>query len=206
LEKDRWKVIIAAAGRRIDAEDATSARFPLKNVALVQQRLDELFGREAATALVSSGACGADLVALTVAGARQMRRRMVLPFSRDEFRTSSVTDRPGDWGPVYDRVLAELDKTGDVVTLAGHAAGDAPLRGFVIVIFSGSKYAGAAVEARTTCQSGYSPLPTVPPGRAAKYLPFGLLLIGHQLPVSIRLVIRSRPVWIVSLPSAVWDP
>jgi hypothetical protein len=125
LEKDRWKVIIAVAGRRIDAEGAKTPRFPLKNVALVQQRLDDLFGRGAATAVVSSGACGADLVALTAAGARHMRRRMVLPFSRDEFRASSVTDRPGEWGPVYDRVLAELERTGDVVTLEGHAAGDA---------------------------------------------------------------------------------
>jgi hypothetical protein len=118
-------VIIAVAGRRIDAEDATSARFPLKHVGLVQQRLDELFRREAATTLVSSGACGADLVALTVAAARHMRCRIVLPFGRDEFRASSVTDRPGEWGPVYDRVLAELERTGDVVTLEGNAAGDA---------------------------------------------------------------------------------
>ena len=118
-------MIIAVAGRRVDADNAPVARFPLKNVALVQQRLDELFARESATAMVSSGACGADLAALTVAGTRRMRRRMVLPFGRDEFRTSSVTDRPGDWGPVYDRVLAELDPTGDVVTLVGHVAGDA---------------------------------------------------------------------------------
>lgn len=118
-------MILAVAGRRIDADDAASARFPLTNVPLVQQRLDALFAREGATALVSSGACGADLAAQTVAGARQMRRRMVLPFGRDEFRASSVTDRAGDWGPVYDRVLAELDRTGDVVVLADHAAGDA---------------------------------------------------------------------------------
>jgi len=118
-------VIIAVAGRRIDAEDAKSARFPLKNVPLVQQRLDELFRREAATALVSSGACGADLAALTVAAARHMRRRIVLPFDRAQFRASSVTDRPGEWGPVYDQVLAELDRTGDIVTLQGNAAGDA---------------------------------------------------------------------------------
>jgi hypothetical protein len=118
-------MIIAVAGRRVDADSAPVARFPLKNVGLVQQRLDELFARESATAMVSSGACGADLAALTVAGARHMRRRMVLPFGRDEFRTSSVTDRPGDWGPVYDHVLAELDPTGDVVTLAGQVAGDA---------------------------------------------------------------------------------
>src|SRR5262245_24018604 len=68
--RTRWKVIIAMSGRRIDAKDAKATRFPLKNVALVKQRLDELFARVAATALVSSGACGADLVALTVAGTR----------------------------------------------------------------------------------------------------------------------------------------
>ena len=118
-------MIIAVAGRRIDAEGTSTARFPLKNVALVQERLEELLSREAATGVVSSGACGADLVALTAAGARGLRRRMVLPFGRDEFRASSVTDRPGDWGPVYDRMLAELDKTTDVVTLAGHVAGEA---------------------------------------------------------------------------------
>ena len=118
-------MIIAVAGRRIDAEDATASRFPLTNVALVQQRLEALFDREAATALVSSGACGADLVALTAAGGRRMRRRMVLPFDREAFRASSVTDRPGEWGPVYDRLLVELDRTGDVVTLTGDAASDA---------------------------------------------------------------------------------
>src|SRR5262249_59730225 len=113
------------AGVSVDATNAESARFPLKNVTPVQQRFGEQFEREGATGLVCSGACGSDLAALTVAGVRGLRRRMVLPVGRDEFRASSVTDRPGDWGPVYDRVLAELDKTGDVVTLAGQAAGDA---------------------------------------------------------------------------------
>jgi hypothetical protein len=118
-------VIIALAGRRIDAANAESPRFPLGNVVVVQQRLAERFERENATGLVCSGACGSDLAALTVAGIRGLRRRMILPFSRDEFRTTSVTDRPGDWGAVYDRVLAELDETRDVVTLTDHASGDA---------------------------------------------------------------------------------
>jgi hypothetical protein len=117
-------VVIALAGRRIDAVDAGTARFPLQNVPLVEGRLNELFTREAATALVGSGACGADLVAMTVAHTRRIRRRVVLPFSRDKFRASSVTDRPGDWGPRYDRLLAELDRTGDVVTLEEGGAGD----------------------------------------------------------------------------------
>jgi hypothetical protein len=114
-------VIIALAGRRVDAPNAETVRFPLANVPLVSQRLVDLFEREAATALISSAACGADLVAMTVAGARGMRRRVVLPFDRDRFRVTSVTDRPGDWGAVYDRVLVELDSTDDVVTLEEQA-------------------------------------------------------------------------------------
>lgn len=112
-------MIIALAGRRIDAADAPSQRFPLPNVPLVERRLGELFEREAATALVGSAACGADLVAASAAGKRGIRRRVVLPFGRDRFRETSVTDRPGDWGPLYDRVLTELDARGDVVTLDG---------------------------------------------------------------------------------------
>jgi hypothetical protein len=117
-------VVIALAGRRVDAPNAETARFPLANVPIVNQRLGELFELEKATALVSSAACGADLVALTVAGARRMRRRVVLPFDRDRFRVTSVTDRPGDWGPLYDRILAELDPSHDIVTLEGLGEGD----------------------------------------------------------------------------------
>ena len=111
--------MIALAGRRIDAEDAATPSFPLANVALVRRRLAELFAREAATALVSSGACGADLAGLAVAGERRMRRRVVLPFDRRKFRMTSVVDRPGPWGLLYDDLLAELETTGDVVTLSG---------------------------------------------------------------------------------------
>jgi hypothetical protein len=117
-------VVIALAGRRVDAANAETISFPLTNVSLVSRRLEELFTREAATALVSSAACGGDLTALAVAGARGMRRRIVLPFDRRQFRGSSVTDRPGDWGALYDRVLAELDPSDDIVTLDGRNEGD----------------------------------------------------------------------------------
>jgi hypothetical protein len=116
------RVVIALAGRRIDAPDAETRRFPLRNVPRVERQLRELFTREAASALVTSAACGADLVALTVAGTLGMSRRVVLPFGADEFRATSVTDRPGDWGPVYDRVLAEMNPN-SVVTLSGFDAG-----------------------------------------------------------------------------------
>ncbi len=117
-------MIIALAGRRIDAPGADPPRFPLRNVSLVEQRLRALFEAERARALVSSAACGADLLAQTVAGALGMHRRVVLPFDRERFRQTSVTDRPGDWGPVYDRLLEQLGATGDVVILGGDVEGD----------------------------------------------------------------------------------
>jgi len=116
-------MIIALAGRRIDAPEASVARFPLRNVPLVEQRLGKLFEEVSATMLISSAACGADLVALGAAGARGIRRHVILPFGRDTFRATSVTDRPGEWGPLYDRILAELERDGEVATLSGQAEG-----------------------------------------------------------------------------------
>ena len=110
-------MVIALAGRRIDATGAVPARFPLENVRLVEQRLRGLLESETARAIVSSAACGADLLAQGVAGTLGLRRRVVLPFVRHRFRQTSVTDRPGNWGSAYDRLLNELDATGDVVNV-----------------------------------------------------------------------------------------
>ena len=109
-------MVEALAGRRIDAADSKESRFPLANVEAVRVRIREMFERERVVAMVSSAACGADLIALEEAGRMGLRRRVVLPFARDQFRESSVTDRPGDWGPLYDRLLDEVEAKGDLVT------------------------------------------------------------------------------------------
>jgi hypothetical protein len=114
-------MVIALAGRRIDASGAETPRFPLSNVGVVRQSLRELFETRRAKALVSAAACGADLNALSEAGALGMRRRVVLPFDRNRFRATSVTDRPGEWGPIYDQILDEVSSKGDLVTLEGDA-------------------------------------------------------------------------------------
>jgi len=111
-------VIVALAGRRVDADGASPPRFPGSNVDMVAHALRHLFEREQATALVSSAACGADLLALREADALGLRRRIVLPFDRAAFRSSSVVDRPGDWGPLFDSVLDECQPQGDLVTLS----------------------------------------------------------------------------------------
>ena len=108
-------MIIALAGRRIDSADAKTPRFPQKNVKQVRDRVREFLKNEGATALVSSAACGADLIALEEAGKLGLRRRVVLPFGRERFKETSVTDRPGEWGSVFDAVLNQVEAAGDLV-------------------------------------------------------------------------------------------
>jgi hypothetical protein len=101
--------VIALVGRRIDTENTDQPRFPLRNVDLVRDRIADLFKREQAVALVSSAACGSDLIALEEAERLGIRRRIILPFSRLKFLSTSVIDRPGDWKPSYDRLVVEGD-------------------------------------------------------------------------------------------------
>jgi hypothetical protein len=115
--------VAALAGRRIDAADAATSRFPLAKTEFVRGRLQTLLRAEQSDTLACSGACGGDLIALDVAGALGLRRRIVLPFGPGRFRQSSVTDRPGDWGPLFDRIIGEVRAKGDVVVL-GLAEGD----------------------------------------------------------------------------------
>jgi hypothetical protein len=110
-------MIFALAGRRVDASDAKKPRFPLRNVERVSKAVHSLLVQQGATAMVSSAACGADLIGLSEGGKLGLRRRVVLPFSRTQFRRTSVVDRPGEWGSVYDTVLDEVDALGDLIIL-----------------------------------------------------------------------------------------
>ena len=112
-------MIIALAGRRVDAVDAQQHRFSPspENVEIVRERIRTLLQTQGATALVSSAACGADLLALREAGNLRLRRRIVLAFDREKFRATSVTDRPGDWGLLYDKVLNEVERNGDLLVI-----------------------------------------------------------------------------------------
>jgi predicted acylesterase/phospholipase RssA/tetratricopeptide (TPR) repeat protein len=111
------RAVIALAGRRIDAEDTSPPRFPLEAVPTVRRRLADLLVKERAVAVVCSAACGADLVVLEEAERLGLRRRIVLPFPPEHFRRTSVTDRAGDWGKVFDRLIAAAEATGDLVVL-----------------------------------------------------------------------------------------
>ena len=117
--------VVALAGRRIDLPEAQVPRFPLENVQEVGRRICESFCKMHAVTLVCSAACGADLVALEQAKQLGLRRRIVLPFAPERFRETSVVDRPGDWGPVYDQQVAATATAGDLLVLDSATGGDA---------------------------------------------------------------------------------
>ena len=110
-------MIVATAGRLIDKTDADENRFPLENVGLVRRRILRLFQSEAADVLISSAACGADLLAQDAARELKMRRYVVLPFDRERFRRTSVASRAGDWEKLYDEICDEAERDGTLIVL-----------------------------------------------------------------------------------------
>jgi hypothetical protein len=110
-------MIIALAGRRVDAVDASEPRFPLQNVENVRAAVRTLLQQHGTTAVVSSAACGSDLIGLSEAGELGLGRRIVLPFGREKFRDTSVVDRPGEWGKLYDTILDDVEAKGDLVVI-----------------------------------------------------------------------------------------
>jgi hypothetical protein len=104
-ERNMRGPVIVEAGRRVDAPDAPVARFPSKNVSEVRKKIRQALRDERPVAVVSSAACGADLLLLDIAGDMRVPRYIFLPSEPEEFRISSVTDRPGDWGDLYTKTL-----------------------------------------------------------------------------------------------------
>lgn len=102
------QVVIALAGRRVDAPQADPPRFPLSSVALVAERLRNKFDQLRVRSLVCSAACGSDLIALGIAAEQSIETYVVLPFDSERFRATSVVDRPveGEWEDAYDRAIA----------------------------------------------------------------------------------------------------
>jgi hypothetical protein len=80
--------VIAVAGRRIDAADAQTSRFPFKNASAVRSALLRMFEDASPLLVVGLAACGSDLLALDAAlgyGHPNQSRASVLPrdFSRN---------------------------------------------------------------------------------------------------------------------------
>ena len=110
-------MVVALAGRRIDAPGAKALRFPFSLTGSVKRRLIACLRSVNAKHLVCSGACGADLLALEAAKELGIRKTMVLPFDAATFRSTSVTDRPGNWGSIYDEMVTALKRSNQLIEL-----------------------------------------------------------------------------------------
>ncbi|MCI0598442.1 MAG: hypothetical protein L0Y60_02805 [Beijerinckiaceae bacterium] len=120
------KHIVAAAGRRIDPESAEARRFPFEQVPRVEGELRRLFEEIGVSVLVTSAACGADLLALKIAGEMSIPARIILPFGAARFKKTSVTDRPrpGYWGELYDAATSSARVNRGLTELAGNPGSD----------------------------------------------------------------------------------
>ncbi len=102
-------MIVALAGRRIDADNAEAERFPQRMHLEVQSRIAGMFREAEPAQLLGSAACGADLLALEVAGKQGVIRNVVLPFSIEVFRKKSVVDRGQNWGEIFDQMINDVN-------------------------------------------------------------------------------------------------
>ncbi|MFZ0705593.1 MAG: hypothetical protein WAM71_08330 [Candidatus Korobacteraceae bacterium] len=99
--------VVVSAGRRVDAPDTSTPRFPPQSVPVVRVRVEEYLQQHKPSAVVCSAACGADLILLQAARQNDVPRYVLLPSSPEKFRETSVADRPGDWGAIYDEILRQ---------------------------------------------------------------------------------------------------
>jgi len=75
---------------------------------MVAARMRDMMVSTTTRAVVCSAACGADILALEIAAQLGLGRRVVLPFGREQFRSTSVADRGEDWGCRFDMILQQL--------------------------------------------------------------------------------------------------
>ena len=109
MATSRGRTVAVVAGRRVDAP-GTEAPFPFENVSLVQTRLTEFFLQNNVCKLVSSAACGADLVALKVARIADVQSRIVLPYDELTFLRSSVLTVPAIGRVCSDRLSGKRNR------------------------------------------------------------------------------------------------
>lgn len=111
------QTIVAVAGRRVDAPGTDPPSFPSAALASVSSRIDEFLDGHAVRTVVASCSSGADILLLEAAAARGLGTRIILPFSIERFRETSVIDRGAEWGTRYDKLIASATHNGDVVVL-----------------------------------------------------------------------------------------
>jgi hypothetical protein len=101
-------VIVVFGGVQIDGSDMIRPRFTESAVAEVSRRTLATLDKLRPRLVLGAAASGADLTVLRAAWLIGLTRLVVLPFSAERFRETSVACRGEKWIRTYDRMLASL--------------------------------------------------------------------------------------------------
>lgn len=147
--------VIVLAGKRIDAADSETPRFPLEHVDAVKAEIRELFRRVMPQALVCSAANGADLLGLDVARELRIPAYVVLPFDREQFREISVVDRRGEWGPLFDELVDKAEREGRLTVMDSTGDNhDAYLDAVITMLDKAAELSGRAADGQPASSPG----------------------------------------------------
>lgn len=116
--------VATIVGRRIDPQDEENCRFPQSKIPDVTHAIETTLMTNDVEMIVCSAACGTDLIALEIAERLGILAHIVLPMEILEFRETSVTDRPGDWSNIFDRVIARAQKAKSLIILPPEKSND----------------------------------------------------------------------------------
>lgn len=108
-------MIIAYAGVQADEADRPVPRLPASAETALAVRLRGLFATLRPRLTVGALASGSDLLIVEQARLEHCDVRVLLPFSIEAFKRTSVTPRGRRWEMMYDRLISEL---GDQVRVA----------------------------------------------------------------------------------------
>jgi hypothetical protein len=113
-------MIVALAGRRIDKPYTKTPAFPFSNIEKVSAELNNFFNENNVTHLVSSGACGADLLGLEVAIKLKISCYLILPFEKEIFVSKSVSDcfKNEMWEAVFNKIYTSLEEQQKITILS----------------------------------------------------------------------------------------
>ena len=102
--------VLAFAGHMIDAPDRLAPRFPAALEPAVTDALRNHLRELHAPIVYASAACGADLIAIEQASALGAEVNIVLPFDRDDFVRTSVSNGGPGWIERFDDALRKATR------------------------------------------------------------------------------------------------
>jgi hypothetical protein len=110
-EAMRLPPVVVYTGHMIDAPGRSQPRFPPERESAVRADILARLERLGPIAAYGSAACGADILCLECIAELGGELHIVLPFSAEQFRATSVDLQPhGDWGERFERLLEKANE------------------------------------------------------------------------------------------------